>query len=112
MDNEQMLVRKYVKRGAAFLFLFTLLMGSIRVIQPGQRGVRITLGKVATYPVEPGLVLKLPFVSRIERINVQIQKTEVDATAATKDLQETQTHVALNWHVAPGDVTRLYTEIG
>ena len=87
-------------------------MSACSIIGPGERGVSIRMGKAAKESLEPGMYFWFPVIRGIKTLNVQIQKTEIDAAAATKDLQETQTHVALNWHVLPADVPRLYTEIG
>ena len=89
-----------------------LVLWPFKVIGPGERGVSVSFGQASQETLGPGMYLKIPLVRGIKTMNVQIQKTEVDATAATRDLQETQTHVALNWHVSPVDVPRLYTEIG
>lgn len=48
----------------------------------------------------------------VRKINVQIQKSEIDSTAATKDMQDVHAHVAVNWSMAIKDVLRTYKEIG
>lgn len=45
-------------------------------------------------------------------MNVQIQKSEVETSAASKDMQEITTHVAVNWRVDPTKVTEIYENIG
>lgn len=95
-----------------FFLGFILVSSGCTIVGPGERGVSVSLGKASKDPLEPGVHFWFPFIRGIKTINVQIQKTEIDATAATKDLQETKTHIALNWHVATADVARLYTEIG
>lgn len=97
---------------ALVLASFCVLASACSIIGPGERGVSISMGKASKESLEPGIYFWFPVIRGIKPINVQIQKTEIDAAAATRDLQETQTHVALNWHVTPGDVPRLYTEIG
>lgn len=89
-----------------------LSLSACSIIEPGERGVSVSFGHANSEPLTPGMYFWAPVFRGIKVLNVQIQKTEIDAAAATRDLQETQTHVALNWHVAPADVVRIYTEIG
>lgn len=94
------------------LLMLPLLLSGCSIIGPGERGVSVSFGQASKEPLEPGIYFWFPVFRGIKTMNVQIQKTEVEANAATKDLQETQTHVALNWHVTPGDVVHIYTGIG
>jgi regulator of protease activity HflC (stomatin/prohibitin superfamily) len=45
-------------------------------------------------------------------IDVQIQKSEIEASAASKDMQEIKTHVAVNWSITPESVVSTYQQIG
>ena len=45
-------------------------------------------------------------------MDVKVQKYEVDAGAASKDLQTVSSKVALNFHVSPDSVTNVYKNIG
>jgi regulator of protease activity HflC (stomatin/prohibitin superfamily) len=51
-------------------------------------------------------------MDRIEIMDVKIQKEEVIATAASKDLQTVESKVALNYHIDPMRVANIYQEIG
>lgn len=82
------------------------------VIGPGQRGIRISLGTVSNDLKEPGAYAWFPSLLGMVKINVQIQKSEVEASAASKDMQEITTHVALNWSLAPEKVIDTYKTIG
>jgi prohibitin 2 len=45
-------------------------------------------------------------------MDVQTQKIEVDANAASKDLQNVATKVAVNWAIQPSSVRDIYKNIG
>lgn len=82
------------------------------VVSPGERGISIFMGKASSEVIEPGWCLWIPFIRGIVTMNVQIQKTDIQASASSRDLQEVATHAALNWHINPSDAVKLYTNIG
>ncbi len=59
-----------------------------------------------------GLQFKIPFIEDIIPVDVKVQKSETDATAASKDLQTISSTIALNYHIDPGEVNTVYQKIG
>lgn len=94
------------------ILLFTFGM-SINIVGAGERGVLLKWGAVQTNAIQqPGLHFTTPFSTSIKNMNVQTQKLEVDASSASKDLQSVTTKVALNFNADPGQVDKLYQEVG
>lgn len=93
----------------AFLLLITT---SCAIVGPGERGVRISLGSVSTEVKEPGAYLWIPMILGMAKVNVQIQKSEIEASAASSDMQEVKTHVAVNWSLSPEKTVQTYKTIG
>lgn len=105
----------YITIGGIALSLLvgiTLLKSTFVTVNPGERGVVIRLGKVQNGILDEGTHPVLPFITSIKRINVRIQKTDIEASAGTKDLQSITTNIALNWHIEPFKVNKIYQEIG
>jgi len=96
---------------AAFMLLMAL-WSSIVTIGPGSRGVLMTFGAVHQGVLTPGLHFKLPFVQSVKQMNVQIQKSQTDETAASRDLQNVSTEVAVNWAINPLDAEWVYQHLG
>ena len=71
----------------AALVLMSMTMGCFYVVEPGQRGVRVTLGKMTDQFIPPGFGLKLPLVTDVWRVNVQQDTREVNAECFSSDLQ-------------------------
>ncbi len=82
------------------------------IVGPGQRGVLMRLGAVQKGVLSEGLHFKIPFVDSVVRINVQVQKNEAKADAASKDLQIISTVIATNYHLMPETVDEVYQKIG
>ena len=58
--------------GIAVIVLALLARASIRIVTQYERGVRFRLGKVRSEPFEPGLVLLIPIVDRLQNVSLRI----------------------------------------
>lgn len=96
---------------AIFVF-FTIFGGTIGTVSAGERGIRLRFGAVTGDVVDEGLYVKIPFVESIRIVDVRIQKEQVEASAASKDLQTVSSTVALNYHVDPERIVSLYRDVG
>jgi regulator of protease activity HflC (stomatin/prohibitin superfamily) len=84
--------------------------GFVRV-PSGYRGVLLTWGKVEDRVLGEGLNFIIPFIQEAELVNVQVQKVESTESAATNDLQEVSTTVAVNFRVDPNYANEVYKEL-
>ena len=94
------------------LICLSILFNSIYTIGAGYRGVLLTFGKPDMNVMDEGLHFKFPFVQNIQKMEVRTQKIEVASDSASKDLQDVQTTIALNFHLERDSVPMLYQEIG
>jgi len=89
-----------------------LLFSLVYIIPAGDRGILLTFGKPSMESMGEGLHFKIPLAQSVKKMEVRTQKIEVVADAASKDLQDVQTTIALNFHLNAADVPRLYQEVG
>ncbi|MEN9557730.1 MAG: hypothetical protein RL141_99 [Candidatus Parcubacteria bacterium] len=94
-----------------FVILFVI-VNPLVIIAAGERGVVLTWGAVNDTPLESGIHWRMPIAQTVRKIDVRIQKDEVQASAASKDLQTVKATVALNYHLDPALVAFLYKEVG
>jgi len=97
--------------GAVVVLVLVVAMMPFTVIGQGQMGV-ITRNGALNRVVGAGLHAKMPIFENVTKFDVQTQKEQVDANAASSDLQEVNTTVALNYNVMPERVGDLYSRIG
>ncbi|MGH8146917.1 MAG: prohibitin family protein [Rhodanobacteraceae bacterium] len=97
---------------AIVLLILIVVWSSFVTIGPGSRGVLMTFGAVRTGVLAPGLHMKIPFVQTVKHMNVQIQKSETSETAASHDLQDVTTTVAVNWSINATDASWVYERLG
>jgi regulator of protease activity HflC (stomatin/prohibitin superfamily) len=90
-----------------------LVASSFKVVGAGERGVVFSkFGGVKKVILDEGIRFKIPFIEDIIRVDVKVQKSQTDATAASKDLQTVSSTIALNYHIDPGQVNTVYQELG
>ena len=78
----------------------------------GQRGIVLNFGAVQKQVLEEGLHFRIPVMQEIALMDVKVQKAETDAAAASADLQDVTSRVALNYHIVPDQANIVYQKIG
>jgi len=87
-------------------------LAPVAIVPTGYRGVLTTFGKAGDDALEPGIHYKTPLVSQLHLMDVRIQKGDADGDAASKDLQQVHTHIAINYHLDPGRAVTTFRDIG
>ena len=80
-------------------------------IGAGQRGVVLNFGAVQDTVLDEGLHFRVPIMQNIAIMDVKVQKAETDGIAASSDLQDVSSKVALNYHVIPDKANIVYQEV-
>lgn len=118
-------VYEFKKRGERFkrlaitigiiilVILFLLpIVNPFVIVEAGKRGVVKNFGAVSKRVLDEGLHFRIPIVQQVVMMDVRVQKTQTDAEAASQDLQETNSTIALNYHILPEKAWRVYQSIG
>ena len=81
-------------------------------IGAGERGVVLNFGAVQDTVLDEGLHFRVPIMQNIVTVDVKVQKSESQAAAASSDLQDVSSTVALNYHIIPEKANIVYQTIG
>jgi regulator of protease activity HflC (stomatin/prohibitin superfamily) len=103
---------RLIKIAAIAIVVFLIFSGSLVIIGPGQRGVVINFGAVSPQVWDEGLHFKIPVYQRIEKMDVRVQKEQTEAAAASKDLQDTHSTIAVNFNILPDKAGWVFQHIG
>lgn len=103
---------KRVKSAAMIILAVVLLANSFGTVGAGERGVLLQFGAVQDKIFKEGLYFKVPLVQEVVKMDVKMQKDEVPASAASKDLQIVTSRIALNYHIAPDSANKIWQEVG
>ncbi len=99
--------------GAIILIGIIIVLFPVVVIRAGDRGVVFNnLSGLENRILDEGIHVRIPLVENVTHVSVRVQKTEVHAEAASKDLQTVNTDIVVNWHMDASRVNRIYQEIG
>src|SRR5437870_8363663 len=97
--------------GGIVIFLIVLCVAqSTYVVDPGYRGVRVTLGKVSPNFEPEGFGMKTPFITHIEQILVRQETREMDATCYSSDLQQVKARVRVLYRIPQESVVTIYKD--
>jgi regulator of protease activity HflC (stomatin/prohibitin superfamily) len=94
------------------IILFFVFLNPVRIVGPGEKGIIIVLGKVTGATLDEGPHLVWPAITNVKTIDLRIQKDEIEAAAATKDLQDVGTTVVVNWQMTSADIAGTFRTIG
>jgi regulator of protease activity HflC (stomatin/prohibitin superfamily) len=93
--------------------LFVLLLFSPFVrIGAGERGVVMNFGAVQDQVLGEGLHFIIPVMQQVVKVDVKVQKSQTDAKAASSDIQETRSTIALNYRIVADKANWVYQNIG
>lgn len=98
--------------GCLVIVIIILLLFSFRTVKSGEIGLRVRFGKIVDNSLTEGLNFKIPFVEKIVKVNIKVQKTEIKAEASTKDLQIVNSTIAVNYRVDSKKASSLYKTVG
>ncbi|HYY49589.1 MAG TPA: prohibitin family protein [Nitrososphaeraceae archaeon] len=95
-----------------FIIIIVILSESVVIVQAGHRGVVLYVGAVENRVLGEGLHFIIPFAEQVIQLEVRTLKFQADASAASNDLQEVATVIALNYHIDPNDANIVYQQLG
>ena len=97
----------------AFLSIAALFK-PVALVRAGYRGVVFNKfnGVDTKRSLPEGMHVIVPLVESVVPMTVQVQKSTFTTAAASKDLQQVNTEVVLNFHLDPDKVATLYQDVG
>ncbi len=94
--------------GIIFVFPW---VGAWSIVGAGHVGVVTRFGAVNRVAY-PGVVIQMPLFEYVHQMDTRTQKDQVDAQAASKDLQSVKSTIAVNYHLDGSKAVEVYQNIG
>src|SRR5436309_7181627 len=95
-----------------FVVIIIFMFESVVVVEAGHRGVVLYVGAVENRVLGEGIHFIIPFAEQVVPMEVRTLKFEANASAASNDLQEVQTTIAVNYHISPSQANIIYQQLG
>lgn len=96
----------------ALFVIAVLLCNPIVVVGVGERGVKVTLGKVSPESLGEGMHFIMPYVQKIAKMDVKTQKYTTQTHVYTKDIQQARISYVVNYNLVADSAFRMYQEVG
>ncbi|SVA08753.1 uncharacterized protein METZ01_LOCUS61607 [marine metagenome] len=103
---------KSILGGIVVLIGLLMFYAGFVVVNPGHVGVIKRLGAVNMTPLTEGFHLKIPFIDIVEEIDIRLQPARVPGSAASKDLQQVDTTIVLQYSLNAALVPRTFQQVG
>src|SRR3954471_17589143 len=96
--------------GEAILIFVIVIAASTAtyVVEPGFRGVEVTLGKVSPVFKPEGFGFKSPFITTIVPVLIRQQTKELNADCYSSDLQQVKTELRVLYRIPEASVVNIY----
>jgi prohibitin 2 len=96
--------------GVAILIFVLIIVATSAsyVVEPGFRGVEVTLGKVSPIFKGEGFGWKTPFITRIIPVTIRQQTRDLTADCYSSDLQQVKTELRVLYRVPEASIVAIY----
>lgn len=100
--------------GIMAALMVAALFKPVALVKAGDRGVIFNKfsGVDTSRNLAEGMHFIIPLVESVRTMTVQVQKNTFTTAASSKDLQQVNTEVVINFHLDPDNVARLYQDVG
>jgi prohibitin 2 len=95
----------------AGLIVLVIFADGFFTIQPGVVGIKVRLGKIVDSYSE-GLYFKIPFVEKIDRFSIRIQRADIKTSAFSNDMQTIVVNMVVNHRIEKSTVVSIYRNLG
>jgi len=82
------------------------------IVDSGTTGVKVWMGSVQEETLDDGFHFKVPFFCKVVEMDNKIQKIDVEANSTSKDLQNIDSTLSINFHLAPESSATMYRNVG
>lgn len=89
-----------------------VISGCFTTVAAGYVGIPVTFGEVGNSVWNPGLHMKMPFITSVVAMPTRLEKHPVTATAASKDLQQVTAEVTVPFSLRADSAPGVYQTLG
>lgn len=108
-------MRKYIVRALVVVALLLVVLPTVKCfkqIDAGFRGIKLVWGKVASDSLPEGLYFFNPISTNIVSMDTRLQRKTTKLETYTKDIQQANIYLTVNFYVDPNNAHKLYQRIG
>lgn len=98
--------------GAILLIVALFILWPFATVPAGYVGVMTTFGAPSPTVYEPGIHFRLPISQSMHNVYAGVYKAQSDVAGSSKDLQQVDMKVAVNFNILPTAAVGVYSNLG
>lgn len=98
--------------GGVMVLILAFIFRPFTIVNAGERGVVMQFGKVQDRVLDEGIHPIMPVITSVRKLNVRVTQNSFKADAASRDLQKVTTELAVNWHIDPTRINKVFQQVG
>jgi len=102
---------RFIRRTALIILIVLAIASIFATVPAGHQGIVTRFGAV-NRTMDAGLHVRWPLIERVHRMDLRVKKLQVEASAASRDMQDVFMTVALNYRIDPACAATLYSTVG
>lgn len=102
--------RKYFAVGILAFAALILVFAGTYIVEPGHRGVLVTMGKVSPHFAPEGMGFKAPLVTTVIPVSVRQQTRPMTATCYSSDLQQVTMELRVLYRIPESGIVKIYQD--
>jgi len=112
------LIQQVPKKLIAYAFLAAALLLALFILWPfasvpaGYVGVMTSFGAPSSTVYEPGIHFRMPISQTMHKVYIGVYKAESDVAGSSKDLQQADMKVSVNFNILPAAAVGVYSTLG
>jgi prohibitin 2 len=110
IDLKEMEARSKYLKWLLIPLLLIPFSSAIYVVDPGNRGVLVTLGKVSPQALPEGLGFKAPFITKVIQVSVRQQTRAMQAECYSSDLQQILSELRVLYRLPESGVVKIFQD--
>lgn len=103
---------KIIKYSILAIVLWIILSSMYFVVAPSERGLKMTLWTLNENVYGEWIHWKIPLIDSVKFADLHIDKADGDARSASKDLQNVETKISVNYQINETEILQLFRTIG
>ncbi len=96
----------------AIVLGIVLMCNTVVFIKTGEIGIVTKFGAVEERVMTQGINFKIPFINGVKKMNCKTQKYDIESGSASKDMQDVQAKISVNYSVNVENASKLFREVG
>jgi prohibitin 2 len=110
IDLQGLPLLRIIGIGILIFVVIVLMSSGTYIVQPGHRGVAVTLGSVSPRFKPEGFGFKQPFITQIHEMSVRQRTRPMPAECYSSDLQQVRMEVRVLYRVPERSVVKIFQE--